>query len=89
LAKLIDSGLRRALAQLGIGDIARHPDGLPTRGNEIHGLRLGLGRVQIGYDDPRAPRGKPRAGHRANATGPTENQDYFVYLVLHGWKIRA
>ena len=46
------------------------------------GLRLGLGRVQIGDDDPRALRGKPRAGLGANATGPAEDQDD---PVLHGW----
>ncbi len=89
LAKSIDRSLRRALTQLGIGDVARDSDGLSPLGNEAHGLRLGLGRVQFGDDDPRAPRGKSRADQRANATGPAEDQDDFVYLVLHGWKIRA
>jgi hypothetical protein len=86
---MIDRSLRRALALFGPGYVARHADGLAALGNDTHGLRLGMDRVQIGYDDPRAPRGKTRADLGANATGPAEDQDDFVYFLWHGYKVRA
>jgi hypothetical protein len=86
LAESIDRSLCRALAQVGVGDVARHADGLAPIRDDARGLRLGLGRVQIGDDDPRAPLGKPRPNLGANATGPAEDQDDFVW---HKWKIRA
>ena len=64
------------------------PMACPPSATMLCGLRLGLGRVQIGDDDPRAPRGESRADLGADAAGPAENHDDFVF-VLHGWKIRA
>ena len=92
LAEPIDRSLRRGLARLGVGDVARHADCLAAPGNDARGLRSCLIRVQIRDDDPCALGGKPRGGLGANAARPAEDQYDFVRFVRpvpHKWKIRA
>ena len=66
-------------------DVARDADSLAARGRDLRGLRLGKGRVQIGDDDARAFRGKPRAGPGANATGAAEDYDDVARLSSLTW----
>ena len=65
------------------------PMALASAGNDARRLRLRLGHIQIGDDDPRARQRKSRAGLGSNTPGPAEDQDDFFYFFLHGWKIRA